>query len=184
MMMPLLNGLPPGLRSMIEKHPQMRLSTQACLKQPTSGPSSVHMMSGLVSMLSPCSAYSGNTTRSMVERLRRAFATTRQIRSACLARSSLVTTEGFCSCTKPITTPSGDLFRPPSPLIRCSRLERVCRGGHASCIPDRRTRPSDAQSLIPPWEPGVQPDLEQAIGKEFDPTRPEEYLRSFAIRRT
>src|ERR1700730_6391222 len=86
MMMPLLNGVPPGLSSMIEKHPQMRLSTQACLKRPTSGPSSVHMMSGLVSMLSPCSAYSGNTTRSIVERLRRAFPTSWQIRSVCLGQ--------------------------------------------------------------------------------------------------
>lgn len=32
----------------------------------TSGPSSVHMISGLVSIDRPCSAYSGNTTRSMV----------------------------------------------------------------------------------------------------------------------
>ena len=45
MMMPELNGMPPGLSSMMEKQPQMRLSMQACLKAATSGPSSVHMIS-------------------------------------------------------------------------------------------------------------------------------------------
>jgi hypothetical protein len=39
------------------------------------GPSSEHMIAGLVSMERPCSAYSGNTTRSMVGILRRALPT-------------------------------------------------------------------------------------------------------------
>ena len=67
--------MPPGLSSMMEKQPQMRLSMQACLKAATSGPSSVHMISGLVSIERPCSAYSGKTTRSIVPRLRRALPT-------------------------------------------------------------------------------------------------------------
>ena len=60
---------------MMEKQPQMLLSTQACRNAATSGPSSRHMISGLVSIDSPCSEYSGNTTRSMVARLRRALPT-------------------------------------------------------------------------------------------------------------
>src|SRR5258707_1282423 len=58
---------------MMEKQPQILLSTQAFLKAVTSGPSSRHMISGLVSIDNPCSEYSGNTTRSMVPRLRRAL---------------------------------------------------------------------------------------------------------------
>ena len=38
----------------------------------------------------------------------------------CAARSAGVTTTGNCSCTRPITTPFGDLLRPPSPFISCS----------------------------------------------------------------
>ena len=51
---------------MIEKQPQIRCSTQAALNAATSGPSSVHMSSGAVFIDRPCSAYSGNTTRSIV----------------------------------------------------------------------------------------------------------------------
>src|SRR6185369_4695842 len=102
---------------MIEKQPQILFSTQARLNAATSGPSSRHMMSGLVSIDRPCSAYSGNTTRSMVDRLRRALPTIARIFSVCRARSSGVFTTGSCNCTIPITTPLGDLFSPPSPLI-------------------------------------------------------------------
>src|SRR5215472_6439351 len=51
---------------MMEKQPQMRLSMQACRKLAISGPSSRDINSGLVSIDSPCSEYSGKTTRSMV----------------------------------------------------------------------------------------------------------------------
>src|SRR5258708_35078379 len=71
MMMAELKGLAPGLSSMIEKQPQMRCSAQACLNAATSGPSSEHMMAGSVLIGRPCSAYSGNTTRSIVGMLRR-----------------------------------------------------------------------------------------------------------------
>src|SRR5882672_3388627 len=117
MMSPELNGLPPGLRSMIEKQPQIRLSTQASLNAATSGPSSAHMIAGLVSMDRPWSAYSGNTTRSMVGRLRRALPTMATMRWVWAARWSGVATTGSCNCTTPITTPFGVLFKPPSALI-------------------------------------------------------------------
>jgi hypothetical protein len=79
---------------MIEKQPQMLLAMQACLKAATSGPSSVHMMAGEVSIDRPCSEYSGNTTRSMVDWLRRALATSSQMRAVCDARSAGVLTTG------------------------------------------------------------------------------------------
>src|SRR3974390_2251173 len=102
---------------MIEKQPQIRLSMQAFLNAATSGPSRRHMIAGLVSIDSPWSEYSGKTTRSMVERLRRALPTLATMRSGWGARAALVTTTGNCSCTSPITTPSGDLFNPPSPFM-------------------------------------------------------------------
>src|SRR5260370_22002652 len=117
MISPELNGLPCGFCSMIEKQPQMRFSMQACLKAATSGPSSEHMIAGLVSIESPCRAYSGNTTKSIVAMLRRALATKPTIFSVCLCRSAAVATTGSCSCTMPMTTPFGVLLRPPSPLI-------------------------------------------------------------------
>ena len=76
-----------------------------------------HMIAGLVSIDSPCRAYSGNTTRSMFGIPRRAFAVRSQMRRHWAARSSGVTTFGFCSCTRPSTTPPGDLLRPPSPFM-------------------------------------------------------------------
>ena len=82
---------------MIEKQPQILCSMQAFLKAATSGPSSRHMISGLVSIDSPCSEYSGNTTRSMVDRLRRALPTIQTIRSVCRARSAFVATTGNCN---------------------------------------------------------------------------------------
>jgi hypothetical protein len=82
---------------MMEKQPQILLSMQARLKLATSGPSSRHMISGLVSIDRPCSEYSGNTTRSMVPRLRRALPTIVTIRSVWRARSARVTTTGSCS---------------------------------------------------------------------------------------
>jgi hypothetical protein len=110
---------------MIEKQPQMRLSMQAFLKAATSGPSSEHMISDAVSIERPCSAYSGNTTRSIVPWLRRAFATSSQMRCVCAASSALVLTTGSCSCTSPTTTPCSDLLRPPRPLIAWFLSQRV-----------------------------------------------------------
>ena len=75
--------------SMMEKQPQIRLSMQACRKLATSGPSSRDINSGLVSIDSPCSEYSGNTTRSMVGVPLRAFCTIAQIFLVCAARSLL-----------------------------------------------------------------------------------------------
>jgi len=49
--------------------------------------------------------------------LRRALPTIATIRSACAASCTGVSTTGSCSCTSPITTPFGDLFNPPSPLM-------------------------------------------------------------------
>src|SRR5438105_2708202 len=111
---------------MMEKQPQILLSMQACLKAATSGPSRRHMMSGLVSIDSPCSEYSGNTTRSMVERLRRALPTMVTMRSVWRVRSALDATTGNCSCTSPMTTPLGDLLRPPSPFMSNSLGEVRC----------------------------------------------------------
>ncbi len=102
---------------MTEKQPQMLLSRQAILKAATSGPSRAHMMSGLVSIDSPCRLYSGNTTRSMVPRLPRAFATVRTILSVWAVSSAGVLTTGSCACTRPITTPFGLLLRPPNPFM-------------------------------------------------------------------
>ncbi len=102
---------------MIEKQPQMRFSEHAFLKLATSGPSSRDIRSALVSMDRPCSEYSGKTTRSMVVIPLRAFATMAQIFCVCAARSLLLAIVGSCSCTSPMTTPSGALFNPPSPLI-------------------------------------------------------------------
>ena len=51
---------------MMEKQPHTFSRAQAVLNVATSGPSSRHMISGLVSIDSPCRAYSGNTTRSSV----------------------------------------------------------------------------------------------------------------------
>src|SRR5437660_1059721 len=111
---------------MMEKQPQILLSMHACLKAATSGPSRRHMMSGLASIDSPCSEYSGNTTRSMVERLRRALPTMVTMRSVWRVRSALVATTGNCSCTSPMTTPLGDLLRPPSPFMSNSLGEVRC----------------------------------------------------------
>src|SRR5438309_3095263 len=116
-MIPLLLGFPFGLYSMIEKQPQIFSLAHAVLNAATSGPSSRHMISGLVSIERPCSEYSGKTTRSIVGMPFRALVSKAQILFACAARSALVTTTGSCDCTSPITTPSGDLFSPPSPLI-------------------------------------------------------------------
>ena len=44
---------------MIEKQPQILFVRQACRKAATSGPSMRHMISGFMSIDSPCSAYSG-----------------------------------------------------------------------------------------------------------------------------
>ena len=60
---------------MIEKQPQILLSRQACLNAAISGPSSEHMIAGFMSIDSPCSEYSGKTTRSIVAMLRRALPT-------------------------------------------------------------------------------------------------------------
>ncbi len=102
---------------MMEKQPQMRLSRQACLKASTSGPSTRHMISGFVSMDRPWSEYSGKTTRSIVERLRRALPTISTMRAVWRFRSSGVATVGSCSCTQPMTTPLSDLFNPPRPFM-------------------------------------------------------------------
>ena len=103
----------------------MRFSRQAARNAATSGPSRRHMSSGLVSIDRPCSEYSGNTTRSMPGILRRAFAARSQMRRHCAARSPRVATTGCCSCTRPSTTPPGDLLRPPSPFIAFLRSTRV-----------------------------------------------------------
>jgi hypothetical protein len=95
---------------------------QAFLKLATSGPSSRDISSALVSIDRPCSEYSGKTTRSIVDMPLRAFAAIAQIFLVCAARSLLVAMVGNCSCTNPITTPSGVLFNPPSPLIRSLHL--------------------------------------------------------------
>src|SRR5947209_15167500 len=102
---------------MMEKQPQILLSPQACFKAATSGPSISHMISGLVSIESPCSEYSGKTTRSIVAKLRRALPTMATMRCVCCARSAFVVTTGNCDCTRPMTTPLGDLFNPPSPFM-------------------------------------------------------------------
>ena len=86
---------------MIEKQPQILLSTQARWNAATSGPSSRHMISGLVSIDRPCSEYSGNTTRSMVAMLRRALPTIAQIRSVCAPDPSGVTTTGSLQLHQP-----------------------------------------------------------------------------------
>src|SRR5271155_2510897 len=57
----------------------------------------------------------------MVGMLRRALPTMATMRWACQARSSGVATTGSCNCTRPITTPFGVLFKPPSPLILATR---------------------------------------------------------------
>src|SRR5258706_1238086 len=116
-MMPELNGLPFGFASISEKHPHTLCSAHAVLNAATSGPSSVHMIAGLVSIDRPCSAYSGNTTRSRVGMPRLAVATCAQIRAVWRLRSSRVATTGSCSCTIPSTTPLGVLLRPPRPLM-------------------------------------------------------------------
>src|SRR5258708_28828970 len=131
MIRPELYGLPSGLNSMMEKHPQILCSMQAFLKAATSGPSRRHMIAGVVSMDRPCSEYSGNTTRSMVPRLRRALPTMVTIFSVCRARSCGVATTGSCSCTSPMTTPCGDLLRPPNPFMFRSDIEyQVHTGPH------------------------------------------------------
>mmetsp|Transcript_6374 Transcript_6374/g.20012 ORF Transcript_6374/g.20012 Transcript_6374/m.20012 type:complete len:144 (+) Transcript_6374:708-1139(+) len=114
---PVLYGMPPGLSSMMEKHPQMLLSTHALRNAAISGPSSEHMIAGFVSIDRPWREYSGNTTRSIVGKFRRALATKSTIHWVCTARSVGVTTLGSWSCTTPKTTPFGDLFRPPRPPV-------------------------------------------------------------------
>ena len=140
MMMPVLYGLPPGLSSMMEKQPQILCSLHAALNLATSGPSSEHMIASSVAIERPCSEYSGNTTRSIVPRLRRAFPTISTMRSVCLRSSSGVETTGSCSCTTPITTPLGDLLSPPSPLLMVCVTgvtgQRLCAKGGT-----RRSKP-------------------------------------------
>src|SRR5262245_51875482 len=154
--MPALYGLPRGLRSMIEKQPQIRCVAHAAWNAATSGPSSVHMMAGFVSIDSPCNAYSGKTTRSIVGMPSRAFATIRQIFSVCRARSSGVATTGNWSCTSPITTPLGDLFRPPSPLTVVSSPPVFCTLPYGAAARLRRSdlpeipRPSFGRSARAP----------------------------------
>src|SRR2546426_6704055 len=77
---------------MIEKQPQIFSLAHAVLNAATSGPSSRHMISGLVSIERPCSEYSGKTTRSIVGMPFRALVTKAQILFACAARSAFVTT--------------------------------------------------------------------------------------------
>ena len=113
----MLNGLPAGLASISEKQPQIRFARQAARKAATSGPSIRHMSAGSVLIESPCSEYSGNTTRSIPGRLRRALPTRSTIRPVWAASSDGVVTVGSCSWTMPSTTPAGDLLSPPSPLI-------------------------------------------------------------------
>ena len=91
---PVLYGFPSGLYSIIEKQPQILCSTHAALKAATSGPSSRHMISGLVSIERPCSEYSGKITRSIVPRFRRALPTMATILAVCFAKSSFVLTTG------------------------------------------------------------------------------------------
>src|SRR5476649_21957 len=135
MIRPELKGLPCGLNSMMEKQPQMSLAMQAPRKCSTSGPSIRHMIAGLVSIDRPCSAYSGKTTRSVVDMLRRALPTRSQMRLVCRPRSSGVTTVGFWNCTSPVPTPSGDLLRPPRPLMASSA--GWFSGGGAKRVPAR-----------------------------------------------
>src|SRR5436190_18670960 len=124
MTMPVLYGLPFGLSSISEKQPQSLCSTQAALKAATSGPSMRHISSGAVLIDNPCNAYSGKTTRSRPALLRRALPTIATMRSACAASCAGVSTTGSCSCTRPMTTPFGDLLRPPRPLMPCFLFHR------------------------------------------------------------
>ena len=116
---PVLYGMPPGLSSMMEKHPQMLLSTHALRNAAISGPSSEHMIAGFVSIDRPWREYSGNTTRSIVGKFRRALATKSTIHWVCTARSVGVTTLGSWSCT----TAEDDAVRG---LIQASKAT----GGH------------------------------------------------------
>src|SRR3989454_4031363 len=132
---------------MIEKQPQIFSLAHAVLNAATSGPSSRHMISGLVSIERPCSEYSGKTTRSIVGMPFRALVTKAQILFACAARSAFVTTTGSCDCTSPITTPSGDLFSPPSPLI--ALLPLTLRSfGHAQFARDRKSTRLNSSHLV------------------------------------
>src|SRR5436189_1827891 len=124
MMMPVLYGLPFGLNSISEKQPHSLCSAHAALNAATSGPSMRHISSGAVLIDNPCSAYSGKTTRSSPALLRRALATIATIRSACAASWAGVSTTGSCSWTRPMTTPFGDLLRPPRPLMTCFLFHR------------------------------------------------------------
>ena len=103
-----------------------------------------HISSGAVLIDRPCSEYSGNTTRSMVGRLRRALPTIATMRSVCAASSAGFVTVGNCSCTMPSTTPAGDRLRPPSPLM-----------ARELAMP-RATRrfPTREGFVTLPWEPG------------------------------
>ena len=121
MISPELYGLPSGLYSMMEKQPQIRLSMQACLKLATSGPSSRDISSALVSIERPCSEYSGNTTRSMVDMFLRAFCTIAQIFLVCAVRSPLVAMVGKLQLNEPDDHAIGRLV----PV----RSSRTCRGG-------------------------------------------------------
>jgi hypothetical protein len=96
-MMPELYGLPAGLSSISEKQPQMWLSRQAWRNAETSGPSSEHMICGLVSIDRPCSAYSGKMTSSIAGTPRLALPTMATIVCVCRARSAGVATTGNCS---------------------------------------------------------------------------------------
>src|SRR5450755_641301 len=124
MTMPVLYGLPFGLNSISEKQPHTLCSMHADLNAATSGPSMRHISSGAVLIDRPCSEYSGKTTRSRPALLRRALPTIATTRSACAASCAGVSTTGSCSCTRPMTTPFGDLLRPPSPLMSLRLLFR------------------------------------------------------------
>src|SRR6185503_16895449 len=148
MISPLLYGFPFALRSMIEKQPQILCSTHAALKAATSGPSSDTISSGAVLIDRPCSAYSGNTTRSIVLRLRLALPTRSQMRLVCAASCTGVSTTGSCSCTSPTTTPLLDLCRPPSPLIAVHSLDRLSEQSRGlACAGARLRQPLAARGV-------------------------------------
>ena len=127
---------------MMEKQPQMSLAMQAPRKCSTSGPSSRHMISGLVSIDRPCSEYSGKTTRSMVAMLRRALATSAQMRSVCRARSSLRDDDGILDLHQPDDHAIGRLVESAKSAHRFLRrliYQRVSKGraSRSSHIPLR-----------------------------------------------
>src|ERR1700722_757273 len=155
---------------MIEKHPQTRSRAQAALNAATSGPSTRHMIEGLVSIDRPCSAYSGKTTRSSVGMPFFAFVTMATIFCTCARRSTGVATTGSCSCTSPMTTPRGDLFNPPSPLmasLRCWYAERYAGAGFGAVslayAPSARARAGWGRRRLLVTEGEEQPRYERVF---------------------